>query len=121
MHSAVVLPSQEPVLQTVYCQHAQTPYRLAYWQWGAQDAGHVLVCVHGLSRQGRDFDVLAQTLLRDATELNPANASGNRKAAPLEVSDLVRDCVAAAYTEDAAMIAEIRSKAAARTIESKTT
>ena len=60
-------------------------------------------------------------VLRDATELNPANASGNRKAAPLEVSDLVRDCVAAAYTEDAAMIAEIRSKAAARTIESKTT
>lgn len=68
MHSVVVPPSQEPVLQIVGCQHAQTPYHLAYWQWGSPDAGHVLVCVHGLSRQGRDFDVLAQTLLRDAAE-----------------------------------------------------
>ena len=35
---------------------------MAYWQWGSPDAGHVVVCVHGLSRQGRDFDVLAQGL-----------------------------------------------------------
>ena len=37
--------------------------RLAYWQWGAPDAPHAVVCVHGLTRQGRDFDVLAQALL----------------------------------------------------------
>jgi pimeloyl-ACP methyl ester carboxylesterase len=36
--------------------------RLAYWQWGDPQAQHVVLCVHGLSRQGRDFDVLAQTL-----------------------------------------------------------
>ena len=39
---------------------------MAYWQWGEDDddaAGHVIVCVHGLSRQGRDFDVLAQALV----------------------------------------------------------
>jgi pimeloyl-ACP methyl ester carboxylesterase len=36
---------------------------MAYWQWGDPLAGHVIVCVHGLSRQGRDFDVLAQALL----------------------------------------------------------
>ena len=36
---------------------------MAYWQWGAADAGHTVVCVHGLSRQGRDFDVLAQALV----------------------------------------------------------
>lgn len=40
--------------------------RLAYWQWGQPDAGHVVVCVHGLTRQGRDFDVLAQALLAAA-------------------------------------------------------
>jgi pimeloyl-ACP methyl ester carboxylesterase len=39
---------------------------MAYWQWGDPVAGHVLVCVHGLSRQGRDFDVLAQVLLERA-------------------------------------------------------
>jgi pimeloyl-ACP methyl ester carboxylesterase len=37
---------------------------MAYWQWGDAGAGHVIVCVHGLSRQGRDFDVLAQALVR---------------------------------------------------------
>ena len=36
---------------------------MAYWQWGAPDAAHVVVCAHGLSRQGRDFDVLAQDLV----------------------------------------------------------
>ncbi len=40
--------------------------RLSYWQWGRPGAGHVVVCVHGLTRQGRDFDVLAQALLAAA-------------------------------------------------------
>jgi pimeloyl-ACP methyl ester carboxylesterase len=39
---------------------------MAYWQWGDGSAAHVVVCVHGLSRQGRDFDVLAQSLVRRA-------------------------------------------------------
>ena len=37
---------------------------MAYWQWdragGAAD--RVLVCAHGVTRQGRDFDVLARAL-----------------------------------------------------------
>ena len=36
---------------------------MAWWQWGDARAPHVIVCVHGLSRQGRDFDVLAQALV----------------------------------------------------------
>jgi pimeloyl-ACP methyl ester carboxylesterase len=39
---------------------------MAYWQWGAAAAGHVIVCVHGLARQGRDFDQLAQALVAGA-------------------------------------------------------
>jgi pimeloyl-ACP methyl ester carboxylesterase len=38
---------------------------MAYWEWNATgnpDHPHVLVCVHGLTRQSRDFDVLAQHL-----------------------------------------------------------
>ena len=35
---------------------------MAYWQWGNPQGRHVVLCVHGLSRQGRDFDVLAQAL-----------------------------------------------------------
>jgi pimeloyl-ACP methyl ester carboxylesterase len=36
-------------------------HRLAYVAWG-DPASPCVVCVHGLSRQGRDFDVLAQAL-----------------------------------------------------------
>lgn len=39
--------------------------RLAYWDWPAQEVAvppHVVICVHGLSRQGRDFDSLATAL-----------------------------------------------------------
>ncbi|MDD2899125.1 MAG: alpha/beta hydrolase [Desulfuromonadaceae bacterium] len=37
-------------------------HRLAYHEWGKADADHVVVCVHGLTRSGRDFDPLAQML-----------------------------------------------------------
>jgi pimeloyl-ACP methyl ester carboxylesterase len=40
---------------------------MAVWQWGDAEAAHLVVCVHGLSRQGRDFDVLATALLGRAT------------------------------------------------------
>jgi len=35
---------------------------MAYWEWGEAANPKVLVCVHGLSRQGRDFDSLARAL-----------------------------------------------------------
>jgi len=43
----------------------QKPRQMAYWDWPAGpegDPSHAVVCVHGLSRQGRDFDVLARHL-----------------------------------------------------------
>ena len=52
----------EPELHFVDCPDARGGHRMAYWQWGDAAAPHVVVCVHGLSRQGRDFDVLAQAL-----------------------------------------------------------
>ncbi len=36
--------------------------RMAYVEWGDPAAEDVLVCVHGLTRTGRDFDILAQAL-----------------------------------------------------------
>ena len=36
---------------------------MAWWSWGDPAASHVVVCVHGLTRQGRDFDRLAQSLV----------------------------------------------------------
>ena len=40
---------------------AQT-HRMAYWSWGDESNPRILMCVHGLSRQGRDFDALAKEL-----------------------------------------------------------
>ena len=37
---------------------------VAYVDWGPQDAAVPVLCVHGLSRQGRDFDYLAADLAR---------------------------------------------------------
>jgi len=37
-------------------------HRLAYMEWGDPDNPHVVVCVHGLSRNSRDFDYLAESL-----------------------------------------------------------
>ena len=42
---------------------------MAYWQWGQLDSPHVVLCVHGLTRQGRDFDVLAQALVAQASSV----------------------------------------------------
>jgi pimeloyl-ACP methyl ester carboxylesterase len=39
---------------------------MAYWQWGDAIAAHLVVCVHGLSRQGRDFERLANALVERA-------------------------------------------------------
>ena len=52
----------QPELRYLDCT-APAPHRMAYWQWGDPQASHTVVCVHGLSRQGRDFDVLAQALV----------------------------------------------------------
>ncbi len=56
----------EPTLNYVACPEAQGGHRMAYWQWGQDHCGHVIVCAHGLTRQGRDFDVLARTLCEEA-------------------------------------------------------
>ncbi len=58
-----------PTLNDLNCQHATGSHRMAYWQWGDPHSAHVVVCVHGLSRQGRDFDVLASTLCERAGQL----------------------------------------------------
>lgn len=51
-----------PRLNHVPCLDARGLHRMAYWEWGDPQARHAVVCVHGLSRQGRDFDTLAQDL-----------------------------------------------------------
>ena len=46
----------------VQCCSPTGLHRMAYLEWGARDNPRVLVCVHGLTRSARDFDVLARAL-----------------------------------------------------------
>ena len=52
----------EPRLHHVQCLAPEGLHRMAYWEWGDAANPKVLVCVHGLSRQGRDFDTFAQAM-----------------------------------------------------------
>ncbi len=56
----------EPQLMHVVCPGASTTdastHHMAWWSWGDATSKKTLLCVHGLSRQGRDFDVLARKL-----------------------------------------------------------
>jgi pimeloyl-ACP methyl ester carboxylesterase len=40
-------------------------HRVAYTEWGDADNPHVVICVHGLARNSRDFDFLAASLAAD--------------------------------------------------------
>lgn len=61
MHSPEI-----PSLHHLVCPGAShtdaQSHRMAYWRWGDAANPRILVCVHGLSRQGRDFDTLARAL-----------------------------------------------------------
>ena len=37
-------------------------HRVVYYEWGDAANPRVVVCVHGLGRNGRDFDVIAEAL-----------------------------------------------------------
>ncbi len=59
----------EPRLAHVQCLDSRGLHRMAYWEWGDPAGSHVVVCVHGLSRQGRDFDTLARDLVSRSPQL----------------------------------------------------
>ncbi|OZI61211.1 alpha/beta fold hydrolase [Bordetella genomosp. 11] len=56
---------QDPRLDFVTCASPAGMHRMAYWEWGDPANDRVLLCVHGLTRTGRDFDTLARRLSGD--------------------------------------------------------
>jgi len=55
----------EPRLKSVQCSSPAGLHRVAYKEWGDADNPKVLVCVHGVTRVGDDFDHLARALCDD--------------------------------------------------------
>lgn len=51
-----------PRVKTIACASPGGLHRMAYYDWGDPDNTDVVLCVHGLTRTGRDFDVLAEHL-----------------------------------------------------------
>jgi pimeloyl-ACP methyl ester carboxylesterase len=45
--------------------------RMNYYEWGDPENGDVVICVHGLTRNGRDFDALAGALAADFRVIAP--------------------------------------------------
>jgi len=94
---------------------------MAWWQWGDANAPHLIVCVHGLSRQGRDFDVLARALLKRAA----GKGEPVRVVCPDVVgrgeSDWLKDPMGYQFTtyvgDMLAMLAQLHQNAPIRTLD----
>lgn len=50
---------------TVQCLSPGGLHHMHYTEWGARDNPSIVICVHGLSRNCRDFDTLAEVLETD--------------------------------------------------------
>ncbi len=90
--------AEAPRACEVQCLDARGLHRMAYWEWGDPANPRVLVCVHGLSRQGRDFDTLARTMAGDYRVVCPDVVGRGRSdwlrdpagyAVPAYVADMV--------------------------------
>ena len=55
----------EPRYHSVQCSSPAGLHRVAYKEWGDPGNPKVLVCVHGVTRVGDDFDHLARALCQD--------------------------------------------------------
>ncbi|MDO6594891.1 alpha/beta fold hydrolase [Neptuniibacter sp. 1_MG-2023] len=56
---------------SVRCLNATGFHNMVYHEWGSRDNARVLVCVHGLARNSRDFDELALALSREYRVICP--------------------------------------------------
>ncbi|MGL4574955.1 MAG: alpha/beta fold hydrolase [Burkholderiaceae bacterium] len=93
-----MLSHPEPRHHTVQCASPSGLHHMAYVEWGDAANPDVLVCVHGLSRVGRDFDRLAKALANHYRVVCPdvvGRGASGRLANPLlygvpqYVSDMV--------------------------------
>ena len=50
------------IARSLACLGPHGFHRMAYWEWPGPKNARTLLCVHGLTRNGRDFDALAAAL-----------------------------------------------------------
>jgi len=98
----------------VMCLGSAGYHRMHYTEWGDAGNPRIVVCVHGLTRNGRDFDFLAQALAPDCRVICPDVAGRGR-------SDWLRkkaDYNNFKYAQDmTALIARVTAGCRVRTID----
>jgi pimeloyl-ACP methyl ester carboxylesterase len=57
--------------------------RVGYTEWGARDAQRTVICVHGLTRNSRDFDFLAARLVERGMRVVAPDLPGRGRSAPV--------------------------------------
>src|SRR5258705_4076508 len=62
-------------------------HELAYVDWGPSEAEIPVVCIHGLSRQGRDFDHLASDLAATGRRVVCPDLVGRGRSGRLRLAD----------------------------------
>lgn len=65
------------------CRSDHGLHRMVYADWGPLDAETVVVCVHGLTRQGRDFDPVAAALADEGVRVICPDLPGRGRSEPL--------------------------------------
>ncbi len=56
---------------SVRCLNPAGFHRMVYHEWGSAENDRVIICVHGLARNSRDFDELAAALAKDYRVICP--------------------------------------------------
>lgn len=88
----------EPRFNWVRCAGPHGLHRMAYAEWGDPVNPKVLVCVHGLTRNGRDFDFLAAAMASEyrvvcpdvaGRGLSPWLSHAEDYALPVYIADMV--------------------------------
>src|SRR6478735_5716380 len=62
-------------------------HKIAYQDWGPIDDPCPVVCVHGLSRQGRDFDYLAAELAKSGRRVICPDLAGRGRSGRIHNPD----------------------------------
>src|SRR3954464_4910039 len=65
------MPGAEAKRHAVQCASPSGLHRISYLEWGDRANPRVLVCVHGLTRSGRDFDFLARAMCAEYRVICP--------------------------------------------------
>jgi pimeloyl-ACP methyl ester carboxylesterase len=95
----------------VDCLSSKGFHRMHYTEWGDLDVARVVICAHGLTRNGRDFDDLARALLPDFRVVCP-DVAGRGKSDWLPAKE---DYAYPQYCVDAAaLIARVTAGARSR-------